>query len=167
MAQRLIVPDTSVMLPAYFPETLNLNGQSFKITPRARRLAAAIELGEVTAFAPHQLLYEFTKRAKERASPRDGVPTDEREVVIEQVSAFFRTVAADIVWVPSNHIAQRAWTLMMDHNLAPPDSWYLACAELYRAELWISHSHSDGFVDHARNVYDQVYTLTERTFDHL
>jgi hypothetical protein len=56
--------------------------------------------------------------------------------------------------------------LVTQANIAPPDSWYLACARQYDAELWISHEHHDRFAEHARACHPKVYLLTEDDFDH-
>jgi hypothetical protein len=57
-----------------------------------------------------------------------------------------------------------AWNYMTEHRLAPSDSWYLACAVVYDAELWLSHAHADGFAEGARRIHGKVHLLTERRF---
>jgi len=42
--------------------------------------------------------------------------------------------------------------------------WFVACAIEYKAELWISERHKDGFVEAARKVLPKVYLLTENKF---
>jgi hypothetical protein len=60
---RMIVPDSSVMVPAFFPERLMVGGNPFDLSARARPVAAAILMREVEAFAPDVLIAEFLTTA--------------------------------------------------------------------------------------------------------
>jgi hypothetical protein len=64
---RMIVPDTSVMVPAFFPERLLVGGNEFDVSARARPIAAAILTREVEAFAPDVLLAAFVNTAAAKA----------------------------------------------------------------------------------------------------
>jgi predicted nucleic acid-binding protein len=150
-----------VVLPAFFPETLD----GVDLSKRADRLVSAIASSEVIAFAPDQLLHEFTKRSRDWLSTRQGSRAADPEFVETQVSLFFEVLLPKIQWVAAPAIALQSWELMSRHNLAPPDSLYLACAQLYTAELWISHDQADGFARHARAVYREVYLLSDTDFD--
>jgi predicted nucleic acid-binding protein len=159
MAQKpLIVPDASVMLPAYFRETLIIGDQTIDLSKRASRLDAAIATNEVTAPAPELLRFEFVKRARDKVGARSGSGGLDPQEATAQVHRF---LSLPIIWVPGIRLDTQAWSLSLDIGTAPPDSWYLACAIQYGAELWISHRHKDGFVDLARSVHDKVYTLTD------
>jgi len=159
--RRRIVPDASVMVPAFFPEALEIDGRSTPLTPRARRFEAAIRSREVVAFAPGLLLHEFTKRAFQKTSGRSGTPVVSLDKVCVLVMDF---LSLPITYVPMTEIADSAWELMATRSIPPPDSWYLACAMQYDAELWISHEHRDGVVQHARSAHEKVFLLTERGF---
>jgi len=162
---RRIVPDASVLLPAYFRESLLLAGHPLELTPAATRLVAAVETRAVTAFAPDLLIYEFARAARSKVASREGGPTLDPEEIGYQVDRFLWLLPT-IVWVAAEALASDAWQLMTQANIAPPDSWYLACARQYDAELWISHEHHDRFAEHARACHPKVYLLTEDDFDH-
>src|SRR5438552_1126628 len=96
--KRRVVPDTSVMLPAYFKEILSVGGRDFDLTRPGRRIANAILTREVAAFAPDLLLVEFTKRAFEKLSTRSGSAPLDPETVTRQVEDFFEGMLREIVW---------------------------------------------------------------------
>lgn len=157
--RRIIVPDASVMLPAFFQETRDYRGNAFDYTRRAKPIADAIRRSNVIAVAPDLLYHEFAKRAvvKLHDNPALGVT-----VVDSQFQAFLQL---PIRMAPARgRLADLAWRYMTGHSIPPPDSWYLACAVLHQAELWISHDHKDGLAQSARKVYPRVYLLTEHTF---
>jgi hypothetical protein len=159
---RRIVPDNSVMLPAFFEERIQYGGQPFDLSRRAHSLLGAIQSKSVVTFAPEVLLHEFTNKVVEYAWPRAGAPRIDPADAKLQAPAFFRL---PITYVPGRRLERHAWTYMTEHRVAPPDSWYLACAVEFDAELWLSHSHADHFAETARSLYAKVYTLTERRFD--
>jgi predicted nucleic acid-binding protein len=162
--KRRIVPDASVLLPAYFRETLNVGGRTVELTPQARRLRAVIQTREVTAFAPDMLLYEFTHGARDKGVTRSGASGLSPEEIKQQFEDFLSLLPI-IVWVAADALADDAWHLMTEEHLSPPDSWYLACARLHDAELWISHEHQDRFAEHARRFHPRVFLLSEDSFD--
>jgi len=165
--RRIIVPDASVMIPAFFQETGDYLGHSFNYTRRAKPLADAICLRKVTAIAPDLLFHEFAKVAVRKIS--EGFPS---EVAEQQFQAFLRlAIRLEPARVPlaegalvEGALAERAWDYMTNGRLAPADSWYVACAVIHDAELWISHEHTDGLVKNARAIHPKVYLLTEQTF---
>lgn len=159
--RRRIVPDASVMVPAFFPEELHIRGRTFRLTQPALRLAAAITSREVAAFAPGLLLHEFLRRAYRKSSPRSGAASVPLEDVQTQVATFLRL---PVTYVPMTQLADLAWDLVVNSGVPPPDAWYVACAMQYQAELWISHEHRDGLVAAARSVHSEVFLLTERAF---
>ena len=156
--RRRICPDNSVMIPAFFPEEINYRGNPFDTTRRAKPLADAIRAASVDAYAPDQLVYEFTKIAYRKTTKGISV-----EQATEQLQ-WFRHLR--ITRVPAGEIEDKAWELITEHGISPPDSWYLACAILYDAELWIqSREQRDHFGDNAWAIHDRVFFLTEHRFD--
>ena len=110
------------------------------------------------AYAPDQLVYEFTKIARRKTTK--GVSVEDATGQLH----WFRALPIRLVSVPD--IEHEAWKLMTEHAIGPPDSWYLACAMIQEAELWIlSREERDHFGDHALAVHEQVFFLTEHHFD--
>ena len=159
--RRRIVPDASVMLPAFFSEQIEHKGAGFDLTRSAKPIADAIRLRDVKAFAPDVLLPEFMGSAYRKCSPRRGRSEIALELADRQVSDF---LLLPIVYVSSRDLAEDAWELARECGVPPPDSWYLACAMYYDAELWVSHSHEDRFPEQALKAWPRVYLLTERRF---
>ena len=108
------------------------------------------------------MLFEFTKTVIGSAWPRGDRSTIEPEDAKVQVERF---LDLPIQYVPGKELSEHAWAYMTDYRLAPADSWYLACAVVYDAELWLSHAHADGFAEVARRIHEKVYTLTKDRFD--
>ena len=160
--KRILVPDTSVLLPAYFPEPFLVDGKEFPLHHRAKRILNAIVLGEVFAFAPEILRFEFVQRASKFITGYGGSTRLAVEDVEEQIYEFF---SLRLRWVAGSELDYDAWNLVRQHNLAPPDAYHLACARAYKGELWISHEHKDGFAEHARAVHNKVFTLTKDDFN--
>lgn len=160
--KRIIVPDTSVLLPAYFPETFLIDGKPFPLHQRAKRILNAIELGEVLAYASEILRFEFVQRATKFVTGYAGNARLPVEDVDEQMDNFFML---KITWVAGATLDYDAWNLVRQHNLAPPDAYHLACARAYNGELWVSHEHKDNFVENARAVHNKVFTLTKDDFN--
>jgi predicted nucleic acid-binding protein len=149
------------MVPAFFPERIQFRDNPLDLTRKARPLADAIRTRDVAAFAPGQLVYEFTKAAH-RKTTEEGIPV---EAATRQVTDFLYLWARGITTVPMSEIVELAWKLSTQNSIASPDSWYLATAMTYEAELWISRrDQRDRFGDHALEVYSQVFFLTERKF---
>lgn len=149
---RRIVPDASVLIKAYFRE---------EFTDRAKSVRAAIDTKSCVAFAPEMLQAEFFTNAFEKASGRgrpERVPHDE---LLLKVVDFF---ALPIIYVPGVELRDIALECVESHGVPPPDSWYVACARYYDAELWISHDHADGLATSARQFHDKVFLLSERAF---
>lgn len=159
--RRHIVPDASVILPAFFPETMEFQGSDFDLTRRAQPLVDAIRMRHVEASAPDMLIYEFTSKALEKAATRGKTPQIDRAIVEQRIEEF---LGLPIVYQPARDIAQSVLGVIRNRNIAPPDGWYLACAMYYDAELWISHDHADGFARHAREIHRNVHLLTEKRF---
>lgn len=159
--RRRIVPDCSVLLPAFFPETLLVGGQSFDLSARARPLELAIRSRLVRAIAPDMLLAEFLKIAWSKASDRAGPQLVLCEEAREQI---FRFLQLPIVSLAASRIAGATLDLMALQAIAPADSWYVACALQANAELWISHRHSDGLVEKATARGIDVHLLAEERF---
>jgi predicted nucleic acid-binding protein len=163
MAQeRRIVPDNSVLVPAFFLENIEYLGSPFDLTGRAQPIAAAIRTHSVTTFAPELLRIEFMKAAFSKTFPRDGGNSIPIEKVSRQID-YFRDLP--ISYVSVENFEQDAWDLSVNHRIPPPDSWYLACAMYYDAELWISQDHRDHFAENARAVYANVHVLTREKFN--
>jgi predicted nucleic acid-binding protein len=158
---RLIVPDNSVMIPAFFPESLDRGGTPFDITARARPLAHAVRLRRVRAFAPGLLMEEFLKIAALKAAPRSGAASVEAADAEAHILDF---ATLPITYVPVQELLGVALDLVMREKIAAPDSWYVACAIVLGAELWISHEHEDGLVEKARRVHADVHVLTDERF---
>lgn len=156
---RRIVPDASVMVPAFFPETLDYRGTEFDISKRARQLADAVLKQDVVAIAPEHLIYEFTKCAHRKID--EGI---DPEQAAGRVNDFLYLWGRGVRTEPMSTLADTAWKLSTENRIAPPDSWYLACALIHGAELWISHRQHDGFADKAQRVHEQVFVLTEDHF---
>jgi predicted nucleic acid-binding protein len=150
------------MIPAFFRETLMVGGNPFDISARARPIAEAIRLGTVTAFAPDALPIEFLEVAHRKAKPRNAVATITAQ---EFENQFVRFMSLPITGVAAAELAAISLDLCNNAEISPADSWYVACAMLADAELWISHDHADGLVNKARAVHDRIYTLTTRRFE--
>jgi predicted nucleic acid-binding protein len=131
---RRIVPDNSVLIPAFFNE---------RLSRPARRLADAIRLREVTAFAPEILIHEFMKVGWGKT-----VDLGETEVAV-RLDDFLDTLLPNITMVPGAELAQDVMRLR-GKGIHVPDSWYAACALRYGAELWVSHAAKDRLVERAR-----------------
>lgn len=159
--RRYIVPDVSVILPAFFPETMEFQGSDFNLTHRAQPLVDAVRMRNVKASAPDMLIYEFTGKALEKAAKRGKTSQIDRATVEQRIDEF---LGIPIVYQPARDIAHNVLDLIRNQNIAPPDGWYLACAMYYDAELWISHDHADGFARHAREIHRNVHLLTEERF---
>ena len=152
------------MVAAFFPEVQLYRGNPFDVTKAARPLYAAIlARSSVVALAPEHLVYEFTKTAHRKT--KEGRGTD-LESVTRQVDDFLYLWGQGIRRVPMGDLAKEAWRLSTREQIAPPDSWYLACAIIHKAELWIaSRDTKDHFADHAREVHQEVYVLTGTPFN--
>jgi predicted nucleic acid-binding protein len=161
MSARRIVPDNSVLIPAFFKETLVFGGNSFDLSRRSRRVAEAIRGGAVRAFAPDLLHQEFLEVAYRKARPRSGIPVIDLETMKEQFLAF---ASLRITAVPASELTSTALDLVRSADISPADSWYVACALHADAELWISHDHADKLVDKARSARAKVFTLTTDPF---
>ena len=159
-ARRRIVPDASVVVPAFFPEVMQIGRNSFDLSKRARPLADAILKRAVTAIAPEHLIYEFTQAAHRKRG--EGI---EPEQLTRQLDDFLYLWDQGVVTEPMSTLASSAWRLSVEHGIPPPDSWYLACALKHEAELWVSHRSRDGFADSAKKLHGKVFVLTERRFD--
>ena len=127
------------MRPAFFQETIKFHGRSLNLTQRASRVLAAVQIQEVVAFAPEILRYEFTNSVRDRLWKNEHNKVDQDEIDA-QVRDFFRL---PVTYVPGDRLAEHAWRYMTELDVSPPDSWYLACAVVCDAELWISHDHAD------------------------
>ena len=163
MAHRRIVPDASVMLPAFFPEVLELGEGTFDLTKRALPVVHQIRPASVRAFAPEHLRHEFIHNAREKASPRTGVGQIDVDDAFRRIEEM---LALPIVYVAGREIANIAMDLIRQSPISTADAWYLACAIHADAELWLSlsHEHADGIVQLARRVHPHVYVLTSSTF---
>src|SRR5687767_3336390 len=140
MSDRIrIVPDCSVLIPAFFPEKLPTG---FDLTPPARSIEAAIVNREVLAFAPDVLLREFIGCAFDKVR-RGNVP---REEALSQV---YRFIQLRITYVPLNDLTDRAIELIDKHKVSPADAWYVACANYYDADYWLSHRQKDRIAERA------------------
>ena len=164
--KRRIVPDCSVLIPAYFRETITATGRELDLTGPAKRLRNAIDLRELVAYAPELLGCEFLAATRAKTSTRHGGEALSMEKAREQIDRFAE-LWDRFVWVPWHQLVEVAWNLTASRAISPPDAWYLACTRQHNAELWISHEHGDGFASHARRVHDRVYTLTEDSFDRV
>jgi predicted nucleic acid-binding protein len=150
LKRRVVVPDTSVIVAALFPEMYSR---------AASKLVSAIERQAVAAIAPHALIHEFLSVSSSMTSRRSGRKSIDGEVVEAQVEQFFELTRV-IDFVRETQIQRQAWRLMQDEGISPPDSWMLACAiSGPDAELWVSHEHRDGFVETARRCHRRVFTL--------
>jgi len=134
-----------------------------RFSARAKGMLAQIERRAVVTFAPDMLIYEFMNRASEKATGRDG--KRDRE---EAAGAYFALLELPISYDNYGMLTGDkwdAWELMTTHHLSAFDSWYLACAIKRDAELWISHEHSDGFVEKAARLHrGKVFTLERSPF---
>ena len=156
--RRRIVPDASVILPAFFPEEVTMGGQTVDLSRLVEPLISDIACHEVIALAPHLLLHEFLKRAQEKCRGRSEgglLPLADLRGPV----AYF--LALPIRRVDMHDLAEEAWRLMADGPFSASDSWYLACAKCHDAELWLSHEHRDGLVKYARREHPLVFTLAE------
>lgn len=155
---RRIVPDTSALVPAFFPDA------DSRINRRSSALLAAIQSGAAVAFAPDLLQAEFLKRALRRLDELARA-SDHRDDATEDVEAqwinFLRT---RIIYTPAPQLAATAWDAACRHALPPPDSWFAACARHHDAELWLSHPPADRAGEHGRRYGVDVRYLSAETF---
>jgi predicted nucleic acid-binding protein len=144
MPRRKIVPDNSVLVPAYFNESL---------TPSALKWRHAVLVGDVLALAPEILSAEFLKVAvnqkAEHLNPHE---------FIDLVDDCLFNLMPRIVRVPSRDLLTRALELRRS-DIYLPDAWYVACALEHKAELWVSHSQKDRLVKNARAAGAEVHLL--------
>src|SRR3990172_11483515 len=154
--RRRVVPDNSVMIPAFFKELHKLDGISIDLTNKAKRLLAAIQTREVVCFAPDILQHEFLKTAFKKMSNREQYPEIPFAVADGKVRDFR---GLGIIYVPHKELVEHAWRLMTEYKISPADCWYVACAILHDAELWISHPHKDQLAKSAAQVHPgKVFT---------
>lgn len=140
---RRIVPDNSVIIPAFFKESAR--------TQYSQKLVAAVQSGRVKAFAPEILLHEFIKVA----FAKDQTLADPE--ITDRIEDFF-TLNRDITYVPGAFLVSLVLQLR-SHHIYLPDSWYVACAIHYKAELWISHNQKDDLLGHAKEAGVRVCLL--------
>lgn len=160
MRKRRIVPDASVMVPAFFREKLSYRGNDFDLSRRAAPVAEAILNRSVLTIAPGNLICEFVKTAHRKISEDISLAQ-----ASEQIEKFLYLLGQGVQTESTGILAGHAWRLCTECQISPPDSWYLACAILHDAELWLSSEIvQDRFVENARQVHNKVYTLTERSF---
>jgi predicted nucleic acid-binding protein len=153
--RRRICPDNSVMV-----ESLLAVDSGTVVARRAGEVLRAIDSRAVVAFAPDCLIVEFVKVAHQLIGGRRQVRVDP-DVINDQVEAFLQL---PIEYKPSLELVSTALDHARSHQIATADAWYLAVAEHFQAELWISHRHRDGFADYAAAVYPRVYVLSEDNF---
>jgi len=154
MAERRVVLDTSVIVPAFFSEKAE-NGAD--LSDRAEKIYAAISCDpEIKVYAPHTLIYEFFHVARRRTKLE---------------SAFLEICGRFLEWriefVPfKDYWAENALVYIEHHRAPITDVWNLMCAMEYHAEFWISHRQADGIVDAACELHDHgVFLLCDCTFD--
>lgn len=167
MAKRRIVADTAVIAAGY---GIPAAGAPARVTHRAKAVVKAIRDREVHAFAPEILVAEMFKVIYDAAFDRKGRSRITDEQADGLVYDFQRL---PIVYRGAYQPARRplhgalgaaAWNMMRKDYLSPSDSWFVACARYYDAELWVSHPHGDGLLDNARRVHEKTYALSEQTF---
>lgn len=83
---RRIVPDNSVMIPAFFDETIIFRGNKFRLSRRASDLVGMIRARQVEAVAPEHLVYEFMKAAYRKTT--ESIPINTAH---EQLLGFFNS----------------------------------------------------------------------------
>ena len=157
--RRRVVPDCSVIVPAYFQEELEVNDNLMDLTQQAIPLVGSIRAGDVIAFAPDLLVHEFLKTAHRKFCGRAESRNLPLEKVQEQMEDFLE-LPLKYVRMNDKYFAGKAWALMAQGGFSAADSWYLAIAIEYHAELWISHEHQDKFAEKARRVHSPVFTLS-------
>ncbi len=152
-----IVPDTSVLIPVYFPETTVWQGNPFDLSGRAERLHDAIWTGRVTAYAPHVLVNEFLRVAYRKVHESGSVDTTHLENVLDQFLHLVRRHR--ITLVETVILAERARDVPETPEPKWPDAWFIACAKAMAAELWISHPQRDELKREAERAGVVVRTL--------
>lgn len=164
--RRRIVPDVSVILPAYFHEILEMDGHEIHLTHKARRLKSAIVMHEAIAFAPQYLAYEFLAKAHDKTSGRQTQVRVEATLVDELVMDFLRLPIVYVTDRENEAMASVAWDLIKTAGLGPQDCWYVACAMHHNAEFWTSHHSGDQLAKSAAKVHPgMVFTLADGSFD--
>ena len=153
--RRRVVIDNSILAEPFFPTM----GRA--LAHQCTAVVAAIQSGDVIAFAPDLVYVEFMTVAGRWMSRRAGNPGQSADDATRSVKEFLQL---PITRYTSDELADRAWDFVVGHHLSPTDAWYLACAEYKGAELWLSHRHADGFAEHARACYRNVYVLAEQGF---
>lgn len=160
--RRLIVPDCSVLIPAFFDERLLIGGNEFNLSARACPLEAAIRSRTVRAIAPDVLLSEFLKVAWSKVAERT-IPTASE--VESSRSHILRFLHLPIGTCRAGDVAATALDLVFSAAISPPDSWYVASAIYFGAELWLSHRHEDGLAAKAEDAGADVHLLSEERFE--
>ncbi len=159
--QRRIVVDTSAIVPAFFPDGVG------RIDRGAAALLNAVRHRHVVAFAPEMLRFEFMSRVIRRIQElRDeGVERDTAVLEMEaQWLSFTNLGKRSLVYTPSEALSAIAWDAACRYNTPPPDSWFLACARLHDAELWMSHPAEDGAGEAAKRYGVVVRYLSHEMF---
>jgi predicted nucleic acid-binding protein len=147
MAQTRIVPDNSIMVPAFTRETGSLAGIAIDFTRLSKPVADAIRLHRLKAFAPDQLQVEFLRVIRDKALGRERANHIPIEAARDAVRSFWQL---PITYLPSKQLAEEAERLTFEGQLSADDSWYVATAKMARAELWVSHEHADQLVELTR-----------------
>jgi predicted nucleic acid-binding protein len=153
---RRIVPDTSVLVGGMFP-----SDERFPLK-RAIQLINAIATRSVICFAPDALVIELVKVAFDKRSGKRSSNANADEVD-DQLTSFLKL---PIEYIPSETLVTQAIEHCRHNSISPTDAWFLAAAETYGAELWISHDQRDGFASNARRTYgtDNLFTLEKHDF---
>jgi len=164
LGRRRIVPDTSIVAAGY---GLEARGAARHLMPRSQGVLLAIRSREVRAFAPELLATEMLKLLHDEGFGREHAPRITRDQADALANDFLRL---PIVYTssppnsPRDTLGAIAWSLMRYAGIAPPDSWFVACAIYHDAELWISHVHADHLLENARAAGCSVHALNEKAF---
>lgn len=154
--RRRIVPDTSVMIAAYFHEEFGDSG--INLTRRAIPLVNALRLKKVKAFAPELLWSEFVSVAHRKAYGQSRSAEVTPELALGHIRSF---LDLSITPVRNARLVEEAWGYSTKYQISAPDSFPLACAIRHDAELWIAAPSKDNFEKNARSAGADVHLLTE------
>src|SRR5437870_3579191 len=105
MSQTRIIPDNSILVPAFIREAASLGGERVDLTRLAKPVADAIRVHRLKAFAPDQLQVEFLRVIRNKALGREHREHISTEDAREALRSFWQL---PITYLPCKQLAEEA-----------------------------------------------------------